>query len=104
MGLHTAHCGFTLLELMAAVAVFAVLLGVGVPAFTDVIRNNQISTASSDLVSALALARSEAMKRGVRVSICAAATQDTCATGEAAKNWSTGWIVFTDDFGGAGTM
>ena len=95
--------GFTLLELMAAVAVLAILLGLGVPAYTDTIRNNQLSAASTDLVAAFSLARNEAMKRGVRVSVCAAANvdADACAGG---TDWSNGWIVFVDNFGARGVM
>lgn len=98
----TSARGFTLLELMTAIAVMAVLLGIGVPAFTSIIRNSQIAAESSNLLSALTLARSEAMKRGVRVSVCAAtANLESCA---GAADWSNGWIVFEDDFGTAGTV
>jgi type IV fimbrial biogenesis protein FimT len=89
---------------MLTVAVLSILLGLGVPSFAAVIRNNQIAAASSDVVSALNLARSEAMKRGVRVSICAASAANTCATGAAAADWSTGWVIFEDDFGAAGAI
>lgn len=93
--------GFTLLELMTAIAVLAVLAGVGVPAFTNIVRNNQIAAESGDLVTALNLARSEALKRGVRVSVCGVDPDDEteCAEG---PNWSEGWYVFTDDFGDIG--
>jgi type IV fimbrial biogenesis protein FimT len=86
---------------MAAVAVLAILLGLGVPAYTDTIRNNQIAASSTDLVTALSLARNEAMKRGLRVSVCAAANADACAEG---NDWSNGWIVFVDNFGARGVM
>lgn len=93
--------GFTLLELMVAVAILSILTGIAVPSFTDTIRNNQIAAVSSDLVAAMALARNEAMKRGVRVSVCPAADQDNCADG---VDWSKGWIVFVDEFGTAGSI
>lgn len=94
--------GVTLIELMTAAIVLAVLLGIGVPAFTNIIRANQIATQSNNLVAALTLARSEALKRGVRVSVCgAAAAANTCET---TNNWSRGWILFEDDFGSAGVI
>lgn len=94
--------GVTLLELMTAIAVLGVLTAVGVPAFTNIMRNNQIAAESSDLVMALSLARSEAVKRGMRVSVCAAgAVANTCAGG---ANWGNGWLVFVDDFGALGTV
>ncbi len=45
--------GFTLLELMTAIAVMAVLLSVGVPSFVQIIRNNRITAQTNELVSAL---------------------------------------------------
>lgn len=92
--------GFTVLELMITVAVLAILLGMAVPAYRDTIRNNQIAASSAALVTALSLARNEAMKRGRRVSVCAA-NANVCAAG---TNWSNGWIVFVDDFGAVGVI
>jgi len=93
--------GFTLLELMTAVAVLSILVGVGVPAFTNIVRNNQIAAQSSNLVQALNLARSEALKRGVRVSVCAAATTYGCG---ATPTSDKGCRIFADDFGAAGVI
>lgn len=93
--------GFTLLELMLTIAILSILMGLGVPAFNDTIRNNQIAATGTELVTALNLARNEALKRSLRVSVCAADTEDKCATG---TDWSKGWIVFTDDIGTAGVI
>jgi type IV fimbrial biogenesis protein FimT len=95
--------GFTLLELMTAIAVMGILLGIGVPAFNGMIRGSQIAAETNDMVAALNLARSEALKRGVRVSVCAAEDnkKTSCSTAEPA-DWSNGWIVFDDDFGVVG--
>lgn len=94
--------GVTLIELMTALAVLGILLGIGVPAFTSIVRNGQIASESGNLVAALTLARSEALKRGVRVSVCAAtANLQSCAEDD---DWSSGWIVFEDDFGTAGVL
>ncbi len=95
--------GVTLLELMTAIAVLAVLAGIGVPAFTNIVRNSQIGSGSSDLVQALTVARSEALTRGRRVSVCALADEDTCAVDDA-DAWQNGWIVFEDEFGDAGVL
>lgn len=93
--------GFTLLELMTAIAVLAVLFGLGIPAFASITRNSQIAAQSAGLVQALTLARSEAVKRGVRVSVCASGGANVCA---GAATWNNGWIVFADDFGAAGVI
>lgn len=92
--------GFTLLELMTAVAVLGVLLGIGVPAFTETITTNRLTTVANEMVTALNVARGEANKRGIPVTVCASnAAQDACS---GATSWNAGWIVFTDDTGTSG--
>lgn len=90
--------GFTILELMIAVAVLAILLGIGVPSFNDMIRQNRLAAQTNEFLAAAALARSEAVKRGKLVSLCptaaAAAGADACAGDD---TWSDGWLVFVDD-------
>ena len=85
--------GFTLLELMTAIVVLGVLLGIAVPTFRDVIRNNRITSQTNDLVSSLNYARSEALKRSNPVAVCSSADGATCAN---SNDWSTGWMMFTD--------
>jgi len=85
--------GFTLLELMVTVAMAAIVLTTGVPGFQTIVKNNRLTTATNGLVGALGLARSEAVKRGVRITVCKSADGAACiSTGD----WSQGWIVFTD--------
>lgn len=80
--------GFTLIELMVTISVLAILLGVGVPSFQATIQGNRISTSANDLVAALQFARSEAVRRGVNVTVCSSNDQATCSGA-----WSDGWIV-----------
>lgn len=87
------QAGFTLTELMITVVIAAILLAVGVPSFQSLIRNNRVATHMNEMISALNLARSEAAKRGLRVSLCPSTNQTTCTGG---TNWNGGWIVFTD--------
>lgn len=86
--------GFTLLELMITVALMAIILGLAVPSFRDLIQNNRATTQANDLVSFLQLARSEALKIGQPVTICPAnVTAETLACG---SDWSLGWMVYRD--------
>ena len=94
--------GFTLLELMTAITILAILLGVAVPAFTETMNTNRLAANTNEMVTALSVARSEASKRGIAVTVCAAnAAQDACS---GAASWNSGWIVFTDDIGTSGTL
>jgi type IV fimbrial biogenesis protein FimT len=89
--------GFTLIELIATLAVAAILATIAAPAVTSMIMTNRLTTIANDLLADLATARSESMKRRGRVTICKNATGPTadtvCNTGSA---WSDGWLVFVD--------
>lgn len=85
--------GLTLVELMATLAIAAVLLGVAVPSLAKLVHSVHLSTASNALMASLRLARSEALKRGARVAVCKSADGVTCA---AVGGWEQGWILFQD--------
>lgn len=55
--------GFTLIELMIAVAIVGILAAIAMPSFTYTIQNNRVKTAATDMHLSLLLARSEAIKR-----------------------------------------
>lgn len=79
------HQGFTLIELMVTISIAAILLGVAIPSFTSTITSNRLTTNANELVTALNLARSEAIKRGQHVVVKKTST-----------NWENGWQVFVD--------
>ncbi len=54
--------GFTLIELMITIAVMSILLGVAVPSMLSMIERNSVIAESNELIAALLLARSEAIK------------------------------------------
>ncbi len=94
--------GFTLLELMTAIAVVGIVLAVGIPSFRTFIASNRLASQTNELLTALSLARSEAMKRGVAVTVCQSANQTSCQT--SGSEWRVGWIVFAETAGGVGTV
>src|SRR5690606_9222640 len=85
--------GFTVIELMIMVGIIGILLAVGLPGLQDTISRISTNSQAKTLVSSLNYARSEAIKRGSLVSVCASDTGTDCV----ADTWSDGWLVFVDN-------
>lgn len=62
--------GFTLIELMVAVAVAAVLLAIAVPSFRSITISNKLNTSANDLIASLNTARMEAIKTNASAQFC----------------------------------
>ena len=84
--------GVTLIELMATIAIVAILSAVALPSFASLQRNTRRTVAINDFIHAVFLARSEAIKRNSVVSICR--SDDGLKCNNDAPNWNGGWIVF----------
>jgi type IV fimbrial biogenesis protein FimT len=82
--------GFSLIELMAVIAIVGIAAAIGMPSMVGVINRTRLESELSSLEESLNLGRSEAVKRGVPVSVCPSTDGATCSTG---TNWSSGWIV-----------
>lgn len=87
--------GLTLIELLVTIVILAILLSIAVPNFITFVQNSRLVGQTNDLVTSLNYARSEAIKRGVRVSVCSRLDNTTCS-GAAIFNWNTGWLVFVN--------
>lgn len=81
-----ARSGFTLIELLIGMAVIGILVTLAAPSFTSFIADQRIKAASFDVMSALTLARSEAIKRN-------AAAGTTVDLAPVSGNWSNGWTI-----------
>lgn len=86
--------GFTLIELMVTIAVLAIISAIAYPSFTSLMNSNRLSASANDLVGDMQTARSEAIRRNTRVTVCATADNTTCAG--AAGDWRS-WIIWIDN-------
>lgn len=86
------HRGFTLFDALVALAMLAIVVGVGVPSMQHFLIENRLTLTANELVGHLRLARSEAIWRNQRVVLCPRQrTKDECA-----NNWAQGWMLFVD--------
>lgn len=85
-----------MVELAVTMAIAAILAAIAVPSMQQFLAGRAVDAQAQELSAALRLARSEALKRGMEVSICAAsATNASTCSGD--TKWVNGWVVFYDD-------
>jgi type IV fimbrial biogenesis protein FimT len=86
--------GLTLLELLITLTV-VLIIGIGAADFIPrFIQEARMITAVNRFVSALHLARSEAIKRGRQVVLCPSTDKTNCGN---STDWPDGWLLFASD-------
>lgn len=86
--------GFTLLELMIAVSLGVILLGIGAPAMSSLLNENALKFESRTLLKYLRFARSQAIDNQQSVTVCLTNASDNCVTAN-----PTQFLVFVDGNG-----
>ncbi|MFC0678908.1 GspH/FimT family protein [Lysobacter korlensis] len=88
--------GFTLLELLAVLAVSAVLLTIALPAWNAAMAKGRASAARAALTSTVLDSVRYSALAGVEVVACPSSPTGGCAD---TWDWTSGWIAFVDTDG-----
>ncbi len=75
--------------MLTSLSVLGVIVAIAVPNLAGFVRSSKVRSAQSEMISSLMLARSEAAKRGVAVSVAASAPT-------LGSEFSAGWTVWID--------
>lgn len=86
----TVGRGFTLIELMIGLAILAIVMLIGIPAMSGFINANRLTAQSNELLSAIQLARSEAIRLNRNIMFCNTSDSATCNV--SSGRWSA-WLV-----------
>lgn len=87
------HAGFTLVELMITVAVVAIVAAVATPSLQALVANGRLNGGASELTAAMQIARSEAVRRNSRVTVCATDGSATLTTACNNSGTWTNWAI-----------
>ena len=82
--------GFTLIELVIAIVIVAILVLLALPSFRETAIRNNVTSLNNNLLHALNVARAEAVRRGVRVEV---------ASASGGASWVSGWSIKVDSAG-----
>jgi type IV fimbrial biogenesis protein FimT len=88
--LNLCQRGSTLLELLTALALLALLVSMGLPTFVALIEKNRHTALFDELHNTLQEARTLAITQAKTIEVCAYQKGTECGT-----DWSNGWILRT---------
>ena len=88
------NTGFTLLELLVAISIVAILVAAAAPSMRSTLMNSAVKGHHRSMESALNFARGEAVSRADRVVICNSQDGDNCSGN---TDWTDGWLIFVDE-------
>lgn len=97
--LRSVQSGFSMMELLIAIAISAIVLGLAVPSMQSFVGNSEIAATSNHLVYSLQTARSEAIKRAGFVGLCPSSNSLEADAACGGADYGDGWIVFADTNG-----
>lgn len=89
---HKNQDGITLIDLVLTLSILSFLLTAALPSFEKLLNKNKITAEVMQLRSNLQLARSTAITKNKKVTVCPSNNRKDCS-----KDWSEGYIVFIDN-------
>jgi len=91
--------GLTAIELLVALVILAILLGIASPSMSRFISQWRVSNTVNALTGSLRVARTEAIARARPVVVCRVAnsTSTTCLSTAGTNGFASGWIVFANN-------
>jgi type IV fimbrial biogenesis protein FimT len=87
--------GFTLYELMITLSIASGLMTAG-SGLHRIVHDHRVTAEINQFLGHLGLARSEAMKRGVKTALCPSSNGRECDTGEVYTGWQNGALMLVD--------
>jgi type IV fimbrial biogenesis protein FimT len=88
----TKEMGLTLVELMITLVILSILISIAVPSFAHMRKRAEANGETNRILSLLALARSESIKRSQVVTLCKSSDHAECG-----GDWQGGWVLFVDN-------
>lgn len=83
--------GFSLVELIIAVAILSILVRIGLPAWSNYVADNKLKLTRDNFISSVDIARQLALSDDNNVTLCPFSASGTTTCG---ASWSSGWIVY----------
>lgn len=93
------HRGFTLIELLIVIAIAAIVASLAVPSFRTMLVKRSVQSTATSFVEDMRFARTEALRRSSRVTMCSLADSSTGTCANTDGKWTNGWVVFADSNG-----
>lgn len=96
------------MELIVALVIVAILLAVAAPNMSGFIFGDRLLTQANGLMADLSFARSEAVKRGIQVTVCKLPPNpdygNPVCDNTAADPWTNGWVIWAETPPANGTI
>lgn len=89
--------GFTIVELMVALSIIAILSAIGGPSFVRMINSSRLAGQSNELLTLIQYARGEAIRINGRVTFCGTANENASDEADCADGKQPHWVVIGPD-------